>query len=203
MKVLILGAGGHGKVVADILLKQGMSVLGFLDDDPALWGNEQLGIPILGGIDQFARYSPEGLALGIGSNRVRQRIVTRLGGCAEPLWINAIHPNATIGMNVRLGRGVVLAANVVINADSSIGDHVIVNTGATVDHDCTLCDFCHVAPGVHLAGGVTIGTGTLMGIGSVTIPLCSIGEWSTIGAGATVIRDIPSRVTAIGTPARW
>ena len=182
MKVLILGAGGHGKVVADILLKQGMSVLGFLDDDPALWGNEQLGIPILGGIDQFARYSPEGLVLGIGSNRVRQRIVTRLGGCAEPLWI---------------------AANVVINADSSIGDHVIVNTGATVDHDCTLCDFCHVAPGVHLAGGVTIGTGTLMGIGSVTIPLCSIGEWSTIGAGATVIRDIPSRVTAIGTPARW
>jgi sugar O-acyltransferase (sialic acid O-acetyltransferase NeuD family) len=203
MSVLILGAGGHGKVIADILLKQGVSIAGFLDDNPSTWGSKALGLPILGGIDEYTQYTPTGLILGIGSNQVRQRIVSRLGQTVEPLWINAVHPTATIALDVQLGKGVVLAAQTVINTGSRIGNHVIVNTGATIDHDCNVQDFCHIAPGVHMAGGVTVGTGTLLGIGAAVTPYRTIGAWSTVGAGATVVHDIPEHVTAMGTPAHW
>lgn len=202
MSVLILGAGGHAKVVADILHCHAIPILGFLDDNPALWRTQPLGIPVLGPIDSYPEYAPTGLLLGIGANRARHAIVTRLGSGADHLWINAIHPTAAIAAHVRLGRGVVVAAQAVINIDSTIGDHVILNTAATVDHDCRVEDFSHLAPGVHLAGDVAIGTGAMIGIGAVVLPGRRIGEWATIGAGATVVHDIPANVTAVGTPAR-
>lgn len=201
--ILILGAGGHAKVVADILMCQGRHVIGFLDDNPALWDTSSLGLPILGRIDAYAEYSPDGLIIGIGRNRIRQAVAERLGLEAEKLWTNAIHPGAIIAPSVQLGKGIAIMAGAVINPEATIGDHAIINTGATVDHDCGIGAFCHIAPGVHLAGNVRIGEGTLVGIGCAAIPGCAVGDWSTIGAGAVIVQDIPGSVTAMGTPARW
>lgn len=201
--ILIIGAGGHGKVVADILLRQSAPILGFLDDDPTTWGTSRLGLPVLGAIDTFSNYSPEGLVMGIGSNALRQKIVRRIGGVAQELWRSAIHPEAIVAPSAKIGRGTVIAAGAIVNPDSFIGEHVIINTGATVDHDCHIGDFVHIAPGVHLAGGVRVGEGSLLGIGSAVIPCRSIGQWTTIGAGAVVVEDIPSHTVAVGVPARY
>lgn len=200
--ILIIGAGGHGKVVADILLRQSIPVLGFLDDDPTIWGTSRLGLPVLGAINAFLDYSPGGLVMGIGSNALRQKIVQRLGSVAQELWHSAIHPKAILAPSAKIGRGAVIAAGAIVNPDAYVGEHVIINTGATVDHDCHIGDFVHIAPGVHLAGGVHVGEGSLVGIGSTVIPNCNIGQWTTIGAGAVVVSDIPSHVLAVGVPAR-
>src|SRR4051812_34817220 len=122
MGILVMGAGGHAKVVADILLCQGVAVLGFLDDDVATWGTMRLGLPVLGGIATYADYQPEGLVLGIGSNAARRRLVAQLGPRAQPLWRNAVHPRAIVAASVRLGQGVVVVAGAVINPDSVLGD---------------------------------------------------------------------------------
>jgi sugar O-acyltransferase (sialic acid O-acetyltransferase NeuD family) len=201
--LLIVGAGGHAKVVADILLSQGANIIGFLDDDPSTWGGTRLGLPVLGGIDSYAGYSPDGLVMGVGSNMARKQVVERLGGEAGGLWRNAIHPKATVANSVRLGVGIVVAARAVVNPDSVLGDHVIINTGAIVDHDCTIGTYAHIAPGARLAGGVRVGEGTLIGIGASVIPLRALGGWAIVGAGAVVIDDIPDGVTAKGVPARW
>jgi sugar O-acyltransferase (sialic acid O-acetyltransferase NeuD family) len=201
--LLVVGAGGHAKVVADILLSQGLNVAGFLDDDPNTWGGTPLGLPVLGSVDSYASYSPEGLVMGVGSNIARKQVVERLGAEAHGLWRNAVHPKATLASSVRLGVGVVVAAGVIVNPDSVLGDHVIINTGAIVDHDCTIGSYTHIAPGVKLAGGACVGEGALIGIGASVIPLRTIGEWATVGAGAVVVDDIPDGVIAKGVPARW
>jgi sugar O-acyltransferase (sialic acid O-acetyltransferase NeuD family) len=201
--VLVLGAGGHAKVVADILLGQGIAVAGFLDDDPATWGQTRLGLPVLGSVDSFGLHSPEGLVPGIGSNHARQALVARLGPAAYELWRNAIHPRATVAASARLGRGVVIAAGAVVNPDTEVEDHAIINTGAVVDHDCTIGEYAHVAPGARLAGGVRVGEGALVGIGASIVPQRSVGAWAVVGAGAAVVSDIPDGVTAVGVPARW
>ncbi len=200
--VLILGAGGHGKVVADILLCQDVPVLGFLDDNPRLEGQARLGLPVLGAIASYSRYEPSGLTLGIGDTTQRRRVVQRCGPAAHHLWRNAIHPRATIAASARLGRGVTVSAGAVVNPDATLGDHVIINTGATVDHECVVAAYGHIAPGAHLAGCVRIDEGALVGTGANVCPGCSIGAWSIVGAGAAVVRDIPAGVTAIGVPAR-
>lgn len=201
--VLVIGAGGHAKVVADILACQGEIVIGFLDDNPDSWGTRRLGLPVLGGIDLFDSHSPGGLVMGIGDNMARQRIVGRLGTAANGLWRSAIHPRSTVASSVRVGSGVVVAAGAVVNPDSVLGDHVIVNTGATVDHDCMIGNYVHIAPGVHMSGGVQVGLGVLIGVGASVAPGKTIGDWAVVGAGAVVVRDVPGRVTAKGVPARW
>ena len=201
-RVLIFGAGGHAKVVADILQLGGHQILGCLDDNPQAWDNSCLGLPILGAIADYQNYNPDGLIIAIGSNTVRQTLANRLGEPARALWMNAIHPRATIAASARVGRGVVVAAHAVINPDTFIGDHAIINTGATVDHDCRIGDCAHIAPGSHLAGGVNIGTGAFVGIGASVVPGVSVGEWAIVGAGAVALRDIPARATAYGVPAK-
>lgn len=200
--VLILGAGGHAKVIADILMSQGTEVRGFLDDDPKLWGEMRLGLPVLGAIGQYLDYQPDGLIIGIGDNLVRRSFAERLSTQAQKLWCNAVHPRAILARSVRLGQGVVVGAGAVINPDTVLGDHAIINTGATVDHDCTIGDFVHVAPGAHVAGGVLVGEGALLGIGSSLIPNISVGAWTTIGAGSVVTSDLSAELIAFGVPAR-
>lgn len=201
--ILIIGAGGHAKVVADILFLQGETVLGYVDDNPSSWGTVRLGLPVLGKIDDFEQHSPGGLVMGIGDNAVRRSIVMRLGERAAGMWRSAIHPRATVAASVQLGVGAVILAHAVVNPNSIIGDHVIINTGATVNHDCRIGSFCHVAPGVHLAGGTKLGEGVFVGVGASAIPGRVIGHWAIVGAGAVVINNIPDHVTAIGIPARW
>ncbi len=201
--ILVLGAGGHGKVVADILQCAGAEVLGFLDDNPATWGSQVLDLPVLGAIETYARYQPAGLVLGIGANRVRRTLVERLGPDAAPLWYNAIHPRSTVARSSRLGRGVVIVAGAVVNPEARLGDHVIINSGATVDHDCVLGSYVHIAPGANLAGGVSVGEESLVGIGAAVIASATIGRWTTVGAGAVVIHNVPDQVIAKGIPASW
>jgi sugar O-acyltransferase (sialic acid O-acetyltransferase NeuD family) len=199
--VLILGAGGHAKVVADILCCQDVPVMGFLDDNPAIWGATRLGLPILGGIATYREYLPGGLILGIGDIAVRQAVIERLGPHACDLWCNALHPRATVAQSVRLGRGVAVMAGAVVNPDAVLGDHSVVNTGATVDHDCIIGEYAHIGPGAHLAGGIRVGPSAFIGIGASVTPWLTIGEGAIVGAGSVVISDVPSRVVVKGVPA--
>jgi len=201
-RFIIVGAGGHAKVVVDALLASGKEVSGFYDDDPAFLGAEPVpGVKVLGNTKDL----PDGLEIGrgmvilaIGENRVRCRLSCRLIG---PYGI-ACAPSAVLGRGVRIGKGSMILPSATVNTDTVIGEHVILNTSCSVDHDCNIGDFVHIAPGTHLGGGVTVGEGTFLGLGSSVIPGIRIGRWSIIGAGAVVTKDIPDNCTAVGVPAR-
>lgn len=206
MRVLILGAGGHAQVVADILLRMrddGSEVLpiGFLDDDPGLAGCRYLDIPVLGGLADVTDIPHDAVVVAIGDNRTRQRIFKRLLADGEQFAI-ACHPRATIARDVRIGPGSMICAGAIVNTGTTIGANVILNTACTVDHHNSVGDHAHIAPGVHLGGEVTIGEGCFVAIGSSVIPGRTVGPWSMIGVGSAVTRDIPRGVTAVGVPAR-
>lgn len=203
--VAICGAGGHARVVADVLSRQkpSVTVSGFLDDRSELHGVEQVGKTVIGDLSSWLESaSPEDsvLIVGIGNNRDRERIASMISE-AGFTFASAIHPSAQIGHGVRVGAGSVLMANTVINTGAVIGEHVIINTSASVDHDCVVEDFSHISPGVNLAGGVTVGRGAHIGTGACAIPGVRIGEWAKVGAGATVMSDVPPYATVVGNPA--
>ncbi len=204
-QVAICGAGGHARVVADVLSSQtpAVDIAGFLDDRPELHGTEILGRPVLGSPGSWmAKNSAEkaDLIVGIGNNRDRERIAADIARTDFRL-ATAIHRSAQIGSDVSIGPGSVVMPNAVLNAGAVLGAHVIVNTSASVDHDCVIEDFCHISPGVNLAGGVTVGRGTHIGIGASVVPGVRIGEWATVGAGATVTKDVAPNTTVVGTRA--
>jgi len=204
-KIVIWGASGHASVIADILnLRSEYKIVGFLDDiNKDLYGADFCGAKILGGRKRLKTLYDDGvrnIIIGIGNCSVRvslSNIALREGF----FLVNAIHPNAIVAKSVKLGKGVVIMAGSVINPGSKIGDNVIINTCASVDHDCIIGDGAHICPGVRLAGSVEIGRESWIGIGSVIKDKIKIGERTIIGAGSVVIKDIPSNVTAFGTPA--
>lgn len=204
-RLLVIGAGGHGQVVADILLftgpRDGVRLLGFLDDDEGLCGRTVLGLPVLGPLAQLAKTEHDGIVLAIGHNPTRQRLALDLAQRGEHL-VNAIHPGATIACEVALGCGLVICAGAIVGTGSRIGDGAILNTASSVDHHNQIGAFAHVAPGAHLGGNVTVGDGALVGIGSTVIPGRTIGAWSMVGAGSAVVTDIPPHCVAVGIPAR-
>jgi sugar O-acyltransferase (sialic acid O-acetyltransferase NeuD family) len=206
MRIVMVGAGGHGAVVADILLRMGdagapLEPVGLVDDQ---WQecDAILDLPIIpGGIDALLAGGYDAAVVAIGDNRVRRRLcerLTRAGVSLPPLR----HPSSSIARDVTLGAGVVVCAGAVVNPGSRIGCGVIVNTHASVDHHNSIGAFTHVAPGVHLGGNVTIGEQTLVGIGASVIPGRCIGSRVIIGAGSVVIRDVPHDAVAVGVPAR-
>lgn len=206
MNVLILGAGGHAQVVADILLRMrdaGSEVvpIGFLDDDPGLMGRRYLDLPVLGTLPDLVRTPRDAVLVAIGDNVTRQRIFKQLQEQGER-FATACHPRATIAPDVRIGPGSMICAGAIVNTGTTVGANVILNTACTVDHHNWIGDHAHIAPGVHLGGEVTIGEGCFVAIGSSVIPGRTIGRWSMIGVGSAVTRDIPAGVTAVGVPAR-
>lgn len=205
-RVVILGAGGHAQVVADILLcmnKAGKPVLPitYLDDNPALTGQSYLGIPVLGMIADLPTIPHDAVIIGIGNNRIRQQLHKLLLAQGEQ-FIIAQHPTAVIARDVQIQQGSMICANVVINTGSVIGAHTILNTSCTIDHHNQIGDFTHIAPGVHAGGDVTVGDGTLIGIGATIMPQRTVGNWSQIGAGAVVVQNINNGETAVGIPAK-
>lgn len=206
MRVLIVGAGGHAQVVADILLcmrnaNAEIVPVGYLDDDASLTGLSLLGLPVLGEIARLPAVPHDAVVVAIGDNVTRRRLFERLEKSGER-FIVACHPNAVVAADVRIGPGTMICAGVVVNTGSVIGANVILNTGCTVDHHNRIGDHVHIAPGVHLGGGVTVGEGAMVGIGTTVIPRCGVGVWSVVGAGSVVTKDIPAGMKAIGAPAR-
>ncbi|MEN3001406.1 MAG: acetyltransferase [Armatimonadota bacterium] len=199
--LLVIGAGGHAKVGISTARALGYTVAAIYDDDPAKWGKQLMGVPIVGGIQQaikdFKNFT--GAIVAIGDNRTRRQITSCLDGLP---WLTLIHPYAWVDPTAQIGAGSLVCAGAVVQAETYIGSHGIINTSASVDHDCVLGDFVHVAPGARLAGGVQVGEGTLLGVGCSVLPNRKIGAWSVIGAGAVVVDDIPEGVIVAGVPAR-
>ena len=198
MPVVVLGAGGHARVVISTLLVQERTVIAVLDDDDSLWGDTLLGVPVTGPLSKLESYEDCAAIIAIGNNAIRQRVAQQTDG----LWTRVIHPHSSIDPKTEIDPGTVVMAGAVIQCGSRIGAHSIVNTSATIDHDCLIEEFVHVAPGCHLAGDVEVHRGTLLGIGSKVIPGMRIGADATIGAAAAVVRDVPDRVTVTGVPGR-
>lgn len=196
---VVIGAGGHAKVVISVLRAAGYDVVAVYDDSPEKLSQRLLGVPIVGPIAALRDIPETKAVVAIGDCAVRGRVVQSF---LQVSWITAVHPTAYVDPTVRLGAGTVVFAGAVIQPDSVLGDHVIVNTGATVDHDCRVDDFAHLAPGVHLTGGVHIGHGAFLGAGSVVTPLRSVGRGTVVGAGAVVVDDLEGGITAVGVPAR-
>lgn len=203
MKVFCYGASGHGKVVADILALAGAELLGFVDDDATKAGVQLAGVPVIGTPTALPDLLAAGAAaiVTIGSNQARTAKARELEQLGFKL-ATAIHPSAVVARDVTVGAGTVIMAGAIVNSSSRIGASVIINTAATVDHDCVLANGAHISPGANLAGGVVVGGNTHVGIRSSVIQLIRIGADSIIGAGAVVIRDVPSGVTVVGNPAR-
>lgn len=196
-KLIIIGASGHGKVVADIALKTGYEILGFLDDNDCL--KELLGYPVLGKIEEMNKYVEEcEFIIAIGDNSVREKISTQknISRCT------LIHPKAVIGMDVQIDEGSVIMANATINSSVQIGKHCIINTGAIVEHDDFLENYVHISPNAALAGNVKVGKRTHIGIGANVKNNINIVSDVIIGAGAVVIRDIKEKGVYVGIPAR-
>ena len=197
--VVVIGAGGHAKVVISTLSAVGYNVVAAFDDDLSKKGKQILGVEIVGSIDEVQTQSCLRGVIAIGHNRTRAAIVKRLPFMQ---WVSVVHPQTFVDASVEIGEGTVIFAGAIIQPDAVIGEHVIINTSATVDHDCHLEDFVHIAPGSHLGGGVRLGRGCFLGIGSAVIPYRKVGAWATVGAGGIVVNDIPQNIVAVGVPAR-
>lgn len=201
-KLLILGAGGHGKVVGEIaLMMKQWKEIAFLDDDINL--KEVIGIPVLGKVEEYLLFQKnyKYAFVAIGNNKIRHLLTNELkkSGFEIPILI---HPLSILSNNVKIESGSVVMAGSVINSSVKIGESCIVNTSATIDHDCIIKSGVHVSPGVNIGGTVTIDELSWIGIGSSVVNNVNIGKNSIIGAGSVVIDDLKDNCTAVGVPAK-
>lgn len=196
-KVIIIGASGHGKVIADIVLKNHDCLVGFLDDGIEK-DTEILGYKVLGKTEDVMKYSDCEFVIGIGSNEIRHRIASQY----SLNWYTAIHPSSQIGLDVHIGEGTVVMANAVINSCSKIGKHCIINTCSIVEHDNVIEDFVHISPHATLCGTVFIGEMSHIGANATIKNNIHIISNCRVGAGCVVVKDITKEGTYIGVPAR-
>lgn len=205
MKIAIVGAGGHGRVVLDILKhNHQFDVVGFLDANPLLHNRVVDGIPVLGDtsiIPQFRRLDVGAVVIAIGDNQIRCQYAEVFTKAGVSL-VSAIHPNASIANTADIGKNVVIAAGTIICAHVIIEDTVVLNTGAIVDHESVIRSGAHICPGVRLAGHVLVEERAFVGIGATVIQGVTIGESAVVGAGAVVIEDVPPYSTVVGVPAK-
>lgn len=198
-KVIIIGASGHGKVVADIINRSGDIVMGFLDDNNNL-SAKFINYPILGCVDDYTNYVNYKFVIAIGNADIREKITRKMCGVT---WYTGIHPNAVISdLDTFIGEGTVVMPNAVVNPGTIIGKHCIINSGAIVEHDNTIEDFVHISVGAKLAGTVHIGKKTWVGIGASISNNISICNDCMVGAGAVIVKDIKITGTYIGVPGK-
>ncbi len=190
--MFLYGAGGHAKVIMDIVKAQGDSVEALVDDNPDV--TDVMGVKVMHGV--LDGISP--LIISIGNNRIRKLVSEKV----HAVFGRAVHPSAVVSDSAVIGEGSVVMQGAIVQSCASIGRHCIVNTGASVDHECVLEDFVHVSPHCTLCGNVQVGEGTWIGAGSVVIPGVKIGKWCVIGAGSVVVNDIPDGVLAFGNKCR-
>ena len=193
-KIFVYGAGGHGRVIADIIRKyKQYSFEGFIDDNPKIGAIS---------FDDFVKYHSNCVvALGIGDNCQRKRVCNKLKKYSIKI-ATLIDPSALIGSNVRIKKGAIVMPGAIINSKALIQRGAIINSGSIIEHDCIIGSFAHISPGVTLGGGVKVGAKTHIGLNSTLIPQICIGSNSIIGAGSVVVKDIPKNVTAFGVPAK-
>ncbi len=195
----LYGAGGHSKVITDILNSLGIKVIGMFDDNPRNARFQEMevrdGIRLLG--EGFPALDAP-LIISVGNNSRR----AELAALIDATYGTAIHSTAIISSRAKIGAGTVVLQGSIVQAGAEIGKHVLVNTAASIDHDNIIGDYAHISPHATLCGHVEVGEGTHIGAGAIAIPSIKIGKWCTIGAGAVVIRDIPDYATAVGNPAR-
>jgi len=203
MQVVILGAGGHGRVVAEAALMAGFHLLGFIDEDPALLSTTPLGLPVLGitSAIESRLIACDGVLLGVGRNNIRTDLLRRFGLSGHRLP-TVIHPRAWVSPTATLGAATVVMANATVQTGCRIGAAVIINTNASVDHGSALGDGAHVAPGAHLAGNVCVGEGSHIGIGATVVAGIRLTAGCLIAAGAVVVRDVLDGQRVAGVPAR-
>ncbi len=208
MPVLILGAGGHAKVIVDCLKNyKNIPILGMLDRDSRLHGESILGVSVLGDEDILEeKYLPSSIKLvngigSVGTASIRRDVFIKFKNVGYD-FLQVIHPTAYIAEEVSIGEGVQIITRSVIHPCTYIGNNVIVNTHVSIDHDCYIGDHVHLAPGVVCCGGVTIGQGTHIGSGAVILQGVHVGEDCLIAAGAIVTKDVVAMSKVAGVPAR-
>lgn len=205
MDCVIIGAGGHGKVVCDILRAAGgVRITGFLDADPSLAGKTVAGLNVLGPINLLPKLRQKKVRaaiVAIGDNRARDKYARLVVEQGLEL-ISAIHPAATISQSATIGKNVVVAAGAIICTDAKLADSVIANTGCIIDHECEIGTAAHICPGAALAGRVRVGEMAFIGLGARILPCRSVSAGAIVGAGAVVTQDVTSPCTVVGIPAR-
>jgi len=203
-KLLLWGAGGHGKVVLDTArAAAAFHSIAFIDDKAGQHGSQMCGCPVFG-VDRLALLKQEGyqyFVVCIGDNHLRAAGFHKvLAHGLEAATL--VDPSAVVSPSARIGRGTVILRRVVVNADAEIGENCIINTGAIVEHDCRVAAHVHLSPGSVLGGGVKIGAFAHLGIGAIALPGAEVGAESVVGAGGVVLDSLPEGVTAVGVPAR-
>jgi len=196
-RLIIVGAGGHGKVIADNALRNGYTDICFVDDKAL---GECMGFPIIGTVTEIKGLndSKTDFVIGIGSNGVRKKLAEEY----DVNWVTLVHPSAQISTQVSIGKGTVVMAGAIINASATIGEHCIINTGAIVEHDNVIDNYVHLSPSVKIGGTVRIGEQTHVGIGATIINNVNVCEGCIVGAGAVIIKNITESGTYVGVPAR-
>lgn len=197
-KLIIFGASGHAEVVADIAMKNGYEIEGFLDDNESI--SEVIGIKKIGKVSDCVKYKDScDFAIGIGNNAVRKKIFEAY---PDLNYVTLIHPTASIGINVEIKRGTVVMPMTVVNACATIGEFCVINSGAVVEHDCKIGNFTLIAPNATVCGVCNLGNEVYMGAGSAVKQVINICDNVTIGLGSVIIKDITEPGTYIGVPVK-
>jgi acetyltransferase EpsM len=193
----IFGAGGHGRVIAELLQLNNYNIEAFFDDNPKT--NIVNSLPVISSKNILNNDLKLYLIIAIGDNFTRKNTSKRL---KNNNYFSCTHKNAIVSITAKIDIGTVVMANAVINSNANIGKHVIINTSAIVEHDCTIEDFVHISPNTTLLGNVFIGEGTQVCAGVVILPGVKVGKWCVIGAGSIILKDVPDGSIVVGNPGR-
>jgi sugar O-acyltransferase (sialic acid O-acetyltransferase NeuD family) len=205
-RLLIIGSGGHARVVVEIATSLGWSVVGLIDDT-RLPGPAFAGLTVIGATGDLLRLRSDdiydALCVAVGDNHGRRVLVQQIEALVKPVvFPTLVHPRASVSSSARLGAGAVVCAGAVVGPDAVVGDHAVVNTLASLDHEATLGAFASLGPHAAVGGGAQVGSSSLVAMSATVLQRVSIGQNTVVGSGAVAVSDLPSRVVAMGIPAK-